>query len=185
MVLNITSYETLFQVRCFYWIVISFSSFEFPAKDRTFNKFQVSQPPIFLFDKFALHFYSHLHSCPKTGFSLDTDRGLKISAGQSEAAINSQKSLFCMLDGFLGLPNPWFADLVAFGQHLEAKDNPNFLLTSGPLKIAYLVSERKLGFFVQIKEDENFNRRNTLSISRLKIWVWRRYGRKRQFSFRH
>ena len=33
----------------------------------------------------------------------------------------------------------------------------------------YLVSERKLGFFVQIKEDENFNRRNTLSISRIKI----------------
>jgi len=29
------------------------------------------------------------------------------------------------------------------------------------------VSERKLGFFVQIKEDENFNRRNTLSISRI------------------
>ena len=49
----------------------------------------------------------------------------------------------------------------------------------------YLVSERKLGFFVQIKEGENFNRRNTLSISRIKIWVWRRYGRKRQFSFRH
>jgi hypothetical protein len=35
--------------------------------------------------------------------------------------------------------------------------------------IKYLVSERKLGFFVQIKEDENFNHRNTLSISRIKI----------------
>jgi len=31
----------------------------------------------------------------------------------------------------------------------------------------YLVSERKLGFFVQIKEGKNFNRRNTLSISRI------------------
>ena len=29
------------------------------------------------------------------------------------------------------------------------------------------MSERKLGFFVQIKEGENFNRRNTLSISRI------------------
>ena len=33
----------------------------------------------------------------------------------------------------------------------------------------YLVPQRKLGFFVQIKEGENFNRRNTLSISRIKI----------------
>ena len=33
----------------------------------------------------------------------------------------------------------------------------------------YLVPERKLGFLVQIKEDENFNHRNTLSISRIKI----------------
>jgi len=32
-----------------------------------------------------------------------------------------------------------------------------------------IVSERKLGFFVQIKEGENLNRRNTLSISRIKI----------------
>ncbi len=31
------------------------------------------------------------------------------------------------------------------------------------------VSARKLGFFVQIKEDDNFNYRNTLSISRIKI----------------
>ena len=49
---------------------------------------------------------------------------------------------------------------------------------SSRLKIYYIVSERKLGFFVQIKEDENFNRpsticqsygagRNTLSISRI------------------
>ena len=28
---------------------------------------------------------------------------------------------------------------------------------------------RKLGFFVKIKEDENFNHRNTVSISRIKI----------------
>ncbi len=34
-------------------------------------------------------------------------------------------------------------------------------------------AERKLGFFVQIKKGDNFNRRNTLSISRIKIWVWR------------
>jgi len=38
---------------------------------------------------------------------------------------------------------------------------------------AYLVPERKLGFFVQIKEgdpaDGGINRRNTLSISRIKI----------------
>ena len=33
----------------------------------------------------------------------------------------------------------------------------------------YLVPERKLGFFVQIKKGENFNRRNTMSISRIKI----------------
>ena len=33
---------------------------------------------------------------------------------------------------------------------------------------AYLVPERKIGFFVQNKEGENFNRRNTLSISRIK-----------------
>jgi len=32
-----------------------------------------------------------------------------------------------------------------------------------------LVPERKLGFFVKIKEDENFNHRNTGSISRIKI----------------
>jgi hypothetical protein len=29
------------------------------------------------------------------------------------------------------------------------------------------VLERKIGFFVKIKEDENFNRRNTGSISRI------------------
>ena len=33
----------------------------------------------------------------------------------------------------------------------------------------YLVPERKLGFFVKIKEDENFNHSNTGSISRIKI----------------
>jgi hypothetical protein len=33
----------------------------------------------------------------------------------------------------------------------------------------YLVSERKLRFFVKIKEGENFNHRNTGSISRIKI----------------
>ena len=32
-----------------------------------------------------------------------------------------------------------------------------------------VVPERKLGFFVKIKEDENFNHRHTLSISRIKI----------------
>jgi hypothetical protein len=31
----------------------------------------------------------------------------------------------------------------------------------------YLVPERKLGFFVKIKEDKNFNHRHTLSISRI------------------
>jgi len=35
----------------------------------------------------------------------------------------------------------------------------------------YLVSERKLGFFVKIKEDQNFNRRNTLSILRIKTFI--------------
>jgi hypothetical protein len=29
------------------------------------------------------------------------------------------------------------------------------------------VSEGKLGFFIKIKEDENFNHRNTVSISRI------------------
>ena len=37
--------------------------------------------------------------------------------------------------------------------------------------ISYLVPERKLGFFVKIKEDQNFNRRNTLSILRIKIFI--------------
>ena len=36
-------------------------------------------------------------------------------------------------------------------------------------KLSYLMPERKLGFFVKIKEDENFNHRNTGSISRIKI----------------
>ena len=48
----------------------------------------------------------------------------------------------------------------------------------------YLVPERKLGFLVQIKEgdpaDGRINRRNTLSIWRIKIWVWGRYRRKRE-----
>jgi len=47
------------------------------------------------------------------------------------------------------------------------------------------VPERKRGFFVKIKEDENFNRSHTGSISRIKIWAWHRYWRKGQFSFRH
>jgi len=36
-------------------------------------------------------------------------------------------------------------------------------------QLTYVVPERKLGFFVKIKEDENFNHRHTLSISRIKI----------------
>jgi len=40
-----------------------------------------------------------------------------------------------------------------------------------PSGAVYLVSERKLGFFVKIKEDKNFNRRNTLSILRIKIFI--------------
>jgi len=36
-------------------------------------------------------------------------------------------------------------------------------------RFLYLVPERKLGFFVKIKEDENFNHRNTGRISRIKI----------------
>jgi len=58
--------------------------------------------------------------------------------------------------------------------------------------VSSLVSERKLGFFVQIKEGENLNRRNTLSISRINparaglSLTSRRGGRrKRQFWFRH
>jgi len=47
------------------------------------------------------------------------------------------------------------------------------------------VSERKLGFFVKVKEDQNFNRRNILDILRIKIFIWRRDWRKRQFSFGH
>jgi hypothetical protein len=39
----------------------------------------------------------------------------------------------------------------------------------GGITASYLVPERKLGFFVKIKEDENFNHRNTGSISRIKI----------------
>jgi len=36
-------------------------------------------------------------------------------------------------------------------------------------QVNYLVPERKLGFFVKIKEDENFNHSNTGGISRIKI----------------
>jgi hypothetical protein len=34
---------------------------------------------------------------------------------------------------------------------------------------AYLVSERKLGIFSKVKEGENYNHRNTFSISRIII----------------
>ena len=39
------------------------------------------------------------------------------------------------------------------------------------LDLAQVVSERKPGFFVKIKEDQNFNRRNILNISRIKIFI--------------
>ena len=39
------------------------------------------------------------------------------------------------------------------------------------MKNRYLVSERKLGFFVKVKEDQNFNHRNTFGISRIKIFI--------------
>jgi len=35
----------------------------------------------------------------------------------------------------------------------------------------YIVPERKLGFFVKVKEDQNFNRRNILNILRIKIFI--------------
>ncbi len=35
----------------------------------------------------------------------------------------------------------------------------------------YLVSEQKLGFFVKVKEDQYFNRRNILNILRIKIFI--------------
>jgi len=38
-------------------------------------------------------------------------------------------------------------------------------------KFPQIVFERKLGFFVKIKEDQNFNHRNTFSISRIKIFI--------------
>jgi hypothetical protein len=41
---------------------------------------------------------------------------------------------------------------------------------AGP-EARYLVSERKLGFFVKVKEDQNFNRRSILDISRIKILI--------------
>ena len=41
-------------------------------------------------------------------------------------------------------------------------------------KSTYLVSGRKLGIFSKIKEGENYNHRNTLSISGIIIWAWRR-----------
>ena len=37
----------------------------------------------------------------------------------------------------------------------------------------------KCTFLFEVKEDDNFNHRNTLSISRIKIWVWRRNRAKR------
>jgi hypothetical protein len=49
------------------------------------------------------------------------------------------------------------SSLFAVVEVLQCSENP------------YLVPERKLGFFVKIKEDENFNHRNTGSISRIKI----------------
>lgn len=36
-----------------------------------------------------------------------------------------------------------------------------------PVSGYYIVPERKLGFLVKIKEDESFNHRNTVSISRI------------------
>jgi len=47
------------------------------------------------------------------------------------------------------------------------------------------VAERKPGFFVKVKDGENFNRRNTWRILRIKIWTGRRDWRKRRFSFSH
>jgi hypothetical protein len=46
--------------------------------------------------------------------------------------------------------------------------NTGILGETGILPI-YLVPERKLGFFVKIKKDENFNHRHTWSISRIEI----------------
>ena len=51
----------------------------------------------------------------------------------------------------------------------DKKQNKDQTEASRSCNINYLVPERKLGFFVQIKEGENFNHRNTLSISRIKI----------------
>ena len=40
-----------------------------------------------------------------------------------------------------------------------------------PSHRVYFVSERKLGFFVKVKEDQNFNSRNILNILRIKIFI--------------
>jgi len=43
------------------------------------------------------------------------------------------------------------------------------------------VPERKLGFFVKVKEDQNFNRRDTLSILGLKFLSDAEIGEKDSF----
>jgi len=42
---------------------------------------------------------------------------------------------------------------------------------------------RRREFFVQFKDDEKFNRMNTLSILRIKFWIWLKNGQKRPLSF--
>jgi hypothetical protein len=50
-----------------------------------------------------------------------------------------------------------------------ANDPCESVLLKAGISLERLVPERKLGFFVKIKENENFNHRNTDSISRIKI----------------
>jgi len=49
------------------------------------------------------------------------------------------------------------------------RDDEQLQQWMGPVTVA-LVSERKLGFFVKVKEDQNFNRRNICNILRIKIF---------------
>lgn len=61
---------------------------------------------------------------------------------------------------------------MTFSKYIEdAKTSCQGKKPPQQLQRDYLVSERKLGFFVKVKEDQNFNRRNTLRILRIKIFI--------------
>jgi len=85
---------------------------------------------------------------------------------------------FCFYRGIMWLLNSYKVTIADVAKSCQEKieyagklqqslqiQNPNVKMFSK--KIGYLVSERKPGVFSKIKEGENYNHRNTLSISRI------------------